>query len=125
MQIRNDRGNQPSHWGNVVLALIVQCAPLLLLTLAAVSRLEVGLNLGLPPLLQSRYIVFLIATAVIWSALGATLWAAARFRAKASQRSWRLYTFWTATICTALAVAYLAALSRWLYSGSGWANLGG
>ncbi len=32
-RVRNDRGNQTSHWGNVGWALITQCAPLALLAL--------------------------------------------------------------------------------------------
>ncbi|KAJ9527498.1 hypothetical protein QJQ45_025772 [Haematococcus lacustris] len=121
-RLRNDRGHQTSHWGNVILAVITQCSPLLLLTLAAVSRLDVSITVG-PSLLRSPYLTFIIFTLIIWLLLGLTIKASARFHNAANRRSWRLYSFWVAVVCVLFIIGYLVGLSQF-YSGSGIQNLG-
>ena len=93
-QVRNDIGIQTSHSATVALLVLLEPAPLLLLALAAVSRLQTRLELsatlpaGLGSLLGSPYIAFAIATAIIWAVLGLTLWASRKFAAQVGRRWW-------------------------------------
>lgn len=122
-KIRNDQKNQPTHWANAAFNIVSSSAPLLLLTLAAVSRLTVSVDVAPPGPLRSSYVLFLVATAIIWTVLSFTLSAYRRFNTSTGpHRSWRLHLFWTATVCTAFVVAYLTVLGRW-YSGNGFSNL--
>ncbi len=117
---RNDRGNQTSHWGNVALSCLCSCAPLVLLTLAAVSRLDVSVTVAPGPL-RSPYVLFLVATLVFWAVLAGALSTLNSFRVR-SQRANRLVGFWAAVTCGVLLFVYLVVLSRW-YAGNGFANL--
>mmetsp|Transcript_7771 Transcript_7771/g.23366 ORF Transcript_7771/g.23366 Transcript_7771/m.23366 type:complete len:731 (-) Transcript_7771:730-2922(-) len=119
---RNDKRNQPSAYLAVLSGVFVQVAPLILLAFVTMTRLDLSIELPGPEVLRSKCVSFLIATAIIWLVVGLTCKAGTHFKARAQERSWRLYSFFTTIAVVALLVAYLAALSRW-YSGNGFNNL--
>ena len=121
---RNDSGGQTDRWLNVGQSLALRAAPPALLAFAAASRLTLRLdNLpGLPSMLTSSWLIFLVASALLWGLLSAGLSAARRFGKVSDQRRWRLWSFWAAAGIAAAVVVFLVGLSRW-YSGSGIANL--
>ncbi|KAG1671275.1 hypothetical protein FOA52_010846 [Chlamydomonas sp. UWO 241] len=121
-KVRNDRRNQTSPRLAAFSSILVQTAPLCLLAFAAVSRLDLELDLPGPAILQTKWISFIIATAIVWTLVCVTLSVGARFKAAAQQRSWRIYGFWMSIAVVLFLIAYLAALSRW-YSGNGFTNL--
>lgn len=120
-RVRNDRGNQTDHWMNVFWGLLTQVSPLFLLALATVSRLDLQVNVAPKPF-DSPYIVFIVATLLLWGAAYVGISVGGRYKRQADRRGWRLFAFWAMLAGTGLFVAYMAVLSRF-YSGSGIINL--
>lgn len=120
VRIRNDKGGQTDHWMNIVWGLLTQVSPMALLALATVSRLDLSVTVAPAPF-NSPYILFLIATAILWTVLYWALKTAGRFK-QYDRRGWRLWSFWAMFSAGIAFTVYMAVLTRW-YSGSGIINL--
>ena len=86
-QARNDARNQADRSRTVFLRLLLSCFPNLLLALAAVSRLDIQLHVAGMTALQSSWLVFLLASGIMWMVGGMAAALGAHYKATHRQRS--------------------------------------
>ncbi|EFJ51969.1 hypothetical protein VOLCADRAFT_87013 [Volvox carteri f. nagariensis] len=121
---RDDGGTQTDRWLNVLQNVALRVVPPALLALAAASRLDLRLE-KLPALLgplRSAWLLFLVASALLWGTLAAAISTARRSSDVSDQRRWRLWVFWVGTLSSLAVAVFLFGLAHW-YSGNGVANL--
>ncbi len=120
---RNEGGGQTDAWLNAAQQTLLRVVPPALLAVAAASRLTLRLSKlpGVPDVLRSSAVVFLLCSAALWALVAAAAQAARRGRHFSDVRRARLTAFWCGAGGLAAAAIFLIGLSRW-YSGNGLSN---
>ncbi|GLC51113.1 hypothetical protein PLESTB_000467200 [Pleodorina starrii] len=120
-KVRNERGTVTDPWLNVLMRLGEEVLPRLILVVAAVSRLNLAINVG-PRQLASPLVPFTVVTSAIWGVVLIS-WALQRhFAERGRGRAWRLYRVLMSAAVAAVLLSYSVFAVRF-FRGSPLANL--
>ncbi|GIL92522.1 hypothetical protein Vretifemale_20040, partial [Volvox reticuliferus] len=117
---RNDDGNVTDAWRNAFREIVGTCLPYLLLVLATVSSISFRIDGG--KLLDSPYIEFLMATALLWAVVLSLSYLGHNLLERAKSKEWRIIRYVMTLTGMVLFVVYMVVLTRF-YSGNGLTHL--
>ncbi|GIL51750.1 hypothetical protein Vafri_7680 [Volvox africanus] len=117
---RNDDGNVTDAWRNAFREIMGTCLPYLLLVLATVSR--IGFRIDGGKLLDSPYIEFLVATALLWAVVLSLSYLGHYLLERAKSKEWRIIRYVMTLTGMVLFVVYMVVLTRF-YTGNGLTHL--
>ncbi|GLI69231.1 hypothetical protein VaNZ11_013721 [Volvox africanus] len=117
---RNDDGNVTDAWRNAFREIVGTCLPYLLLVLATVSR--IGFRIDGGKLLDSPYIEFLVATALLWAVVLSLSYLGHYLLERAKSKEWRIIRYVMTLTGMVLFVVYMVVLTRF-YTGNGLTHL--